>query len=125
MRILVTGATGVIGRRLVSLLCDAGHDVTAAVRSRASAARLSRQGAAVVEVDLFDRSAVQRAVAGHDAVVNLATHIPKPSQILLPWAWTENDRLRRVASAAIVDACLASDVSRFIQESFAPVYPDR
>ncbi|HEX7779989.1 MAG TPA: NAD(P)-dependent oxidoreductase [Vicinamibacterales bacterium] len=125
MRILVTGATGVIGRRLVPLLCDAGHNVTAAVRSRARAGRLSRQGAAVAEVDLFDRSAVQRAVAGHDAVVNLATHIPKPSRILLPWAWSENDRLRRAASAALVDACLASDVSRFIQESFAPVYPDR
>ena len=124
MRIFVTGATGVVGRRLVPLLCDAGHDVTAGVRSAASGA-IGRQGAAIVEVELFDRRAMERAVGGHDVVVNLATRIPKPSRLLLPWAWRENDRLRRVASATLVNACLAAGVPRFIQESFAPVYPDR
>ena len=56
--------------------------------------------------------------------VNLATHIPDPSRMFLPWAWRENDRLRRVASAILVDASLASTVGRFVQESFAPVYRD-
>ncbi|HLS93909.1 MAG TPA: NAD(P)H-binding protein, partial [Microbacterium sp.] len=32
-RVLVTGATGYIGGRLVPLLLDAGHDVTVFVRS--------------------------------------------------------------------------------------------
>jgi nucleoside-diphosphate-sugar epimerase len=44
--------------------------------------------------------------------------------MFLPWAWRENDRLRRVASAILVDASLTSTVGRFVQESFAPVYPD-
>lgn len=123
MKILVTGATGVVGRRLVPLLCRAGHDVSGVARSAVGRAQLERQGATAMDVDLFDPDAVRRAVAGHDAVANLATHIPPSTmQMLMPWAWRENDRLRRVASATIVDACLAARVSRFIQESFAPVY---
>ena len=125
MKILVTGATGVIGRRLIRRLHEAGHEVTAAVRSRARAAELMRQGAAIVTLDLFDRRQVERAIAGHDVVVNLATRIPKLSRIFLPWAWRETDRLRTLASAVLVDAALESGVSRFVQESFAPVYPDR
>jgi 2-alkyl-3-oxoalkanoate reductase len=124
MRIFLTGATGVIGRRLVPLLREAGHHVTAVARWRGAHAQLERHGATAVAVDLFEPGAVRRAVAGHDAVVNLATHIPDPSRMFLPWAWRENDRLRREASAVLSDACVASDVTRFIQESFAPVYPD-
>jgi 2-alkyl-3-oxoalkanoate reductase len=124
MNILVTGATGVVGRRLVPLLRDAGHAVTAVARSPAGRAQVAGDGATALELDLFDAGGVRRAVAGHDAVVNLATHIPPPSRILLPWAWTENDRLRRDASAIIADACMAADVPRLVQESFAPVYPD-
>jgi nucleoside-diphosphate-sugar epimerase len=125
MKILVTGATGVVGRRLVPLLRAAAHDVTAVARSAHGRAQLDRQGARVVEIELFDPAAVRRAVAGHDAVLNLATRIPHPSRMLLPWAWRENDRLRGVAAAIIAEACLAEGVPRLVQESFAPVYPDR
>jgi nucleoside-diphosphate-sugar epimerase len=125
MNILLTGSTGVVGRRLVPLLRRADHDVTAVTRSAASRRRLEGQGVRTVELDLFDASAVERAVAGRDAVVNLATHIPNSSlQMFLPWAWRENDRLRRTASRIIAHACIAAGVSRLIQESFAPVYPD-
>jgi nucleoside-diphosphate-sugar epimerase len=125
MKIFVTGATGVIGRRLVALLRHADHDVTGVARSAKSRAQLERQGATAINVDLFDAQAVARAVAGHDVVVNLATHIPASSaQMFLPWKWRENDRIRKVASSTLVDACLASSVMQFVQESFAPVYPD-
>lgn len=125
MRILVTGATGVVGRRAVPLLIAAGHSVTAAGRSAERLAELGRAGASVLPLDLFDREAVQRAVRGHDAVVNLATHMP-PSTMrgLLPGAWRENDRVRREGSAILVDAALENGVARFVQESFAPVYAD-
>ncbi|WP_461306625.1 NAD-dependent epimerase/dehydratase family protein, partial [Albidovulum sp.] len=39
-RVLVTGASGFIGRRLVAALRDAGAEVTALTRSRAAAAAL-------------------------------------------------------------------------------------
>jgi 2-alkyl-3-oxoalkanoate reductase len=125
MKIFLTGATGVIGRRLVPILGAAGQRITAVARSPIARTHLQRQGVATVEVDLFDSAAVRRAVAGHDVVVNLVTHIPRsPLQMFLPSAWRENDRLRRVASATLVDAALAAGVTRFVQESFAPVYPD-
>src|SRR5262249_14894481 len=59
-------------------------------------------------------------------VINLATHMPSTgTRMFLPGAWSENDRIRRNGSAALVDSALNSGVKRFIQESFAPVYPDR
>lgn len=126
MKVFVTGATGVVGCRAVPLLLKAGHEVSAAVRSAERGAPLARLGARPLVVDLFDRPALERALAGHDAVVNLATHMPGSMlRSLLPGAWRENDRLRRDASRLLVDAALARGVGRFVQESFAPVYPDR
>jgi nucleoside-diphosphate-sugar epimerase len=126
MRILVTGSTGVVGRRLIPLLLRAGYRVTAVARSPASRQGLQREGAVAIELDLFDRGAVNRAVQGHDTVINLATHMPSSTTKMF-WRrnWRENDRLRREASATLVDAALAGGATRFIQESFAPVYPDR
>ena len=125
MRIFLTGATGVLGRRALPLLTGAGHSVTAVARRPQSRADLAREGASPIELDLFDVDAVGKAVAGHDAVVNLATHLPAGFRAFLPGAWKENDRIRRVVSANLVDAALAGGAARFIQESFAPVYPDR
>jgi nucleoside-diphosphate-sugar epimerase len=125
MKILLTGATGVVGRRVVPLLLEAGHDVTGVVHSRSGRAELAHQGVTTLDLDLFDAEAARRALDGHEAVVNLATRIPRsPLQMFLPWAWRENDRLRRVASATLVGAAAAVGVPRFVQESFAPVYPD-
>lgn len=125
MRIFITGATGVIGSRAVPLLLQAGHTVTAASRSEHNREALRRAGAAPVNVDLFDVNSVRRVIAGHDAVINLATHIPSSAvKIMIRWAWRTNDRIRREASAAIATAAIAEGVGRMIQESFALIYPD-
>lgn len=124
MKILVTGATGVIGRRVVPLLLRRGDAVTAAGRSLERLTPLTRAGADPITLDLFDEDAVGRAMGGHDAVINLATSIPPSSRALLPGAWRATARMRRVASRVLVDAALASGVKRFVQESFAPIYAD-
>ena len=105
----------------------AGHDVTAMLHSRrGSAEAVERSGAKTVTADLLDFDSLLRAVDGQEAVINLATHIP-PSTFLmfLPAAWHENDRVRRDGSANLAKAAAQVGARRFVQESFAPVYPDR
>jgi len=125
MRIFVAGATGVIGRRLVPLLVEAGAEVTGIARSSAKRAQLKRQGAKPVSVSMFDPAALQEAVAGHTIVINMATHIPSGAKALLPGAFDENIRLRREASQYLALAAIEARAHRFVQESFAPAYPDR
>jgi len=124
LRIFVAGATGVVGRRAVPLLVAAGHRVTAVARTPEKRAELERMGAAAVYVDLFAPDSVRSAVAGHDVVINLATSIPPSSRAFLPGAWRKNDRVRSTVPASLVAGALAGSVQRFIQESFAPVYPN-
>ena len=55
MRLFVTGATGVVGRRAVPLLLSQGHSVTAGVRQAASRVSVvARKDLDYVPVDLFD-----------------------------------------------------------------------
>jgi nucleoside-diphosphate-sugar epimerase len=125
MRIFVAGATGVIGRRLIPLLVDAGSEVTAVARSQAKSDQLKKQGATPISVDLFDANAVRDAIAGHNTVINVATHIPSGLRAMMPGAFSENIRIRREASKNLANAAIAARAQRFVQESFAPAYPDR
>jgi len=125
VKTFITGATGVIGRKVVPRLIRAGHGVTAIGRSPESRRALEAAGARAVDVSLFDAAGLARAVAGHDTVVNLATHMPSSIwKMFLPGAWRENDRIRREGSANLVNAAIATHATRFIQESFAPIYAD-
>ena len=124
MRVFVAGATGVLGWRAVRELIATGHEVSAVARSDEKAALLEGLGARPVSVDLFDPAAVAGAVAGHQAVCNLATQIPDASRAMLPGAWATNDRLRTEASRNLAEAALATGAERFVQESVSFLYPD-
>jgi nucleoside-diphosphate-sugar epimerase len=124
VKTFVAGATGVLGRRVVRLLVTAGHDVSALARSDESATLLRRLGATPVRAQLFDPDALRGAVAGHEVVCNLATHIPPTSKMALPRAWAENDRIRTEGSKNLVEAVLAGGTPRYVQESIALVYRD-
>jgi len=64
-----------------------------------------------VRASLFDPDALARAVAGHDAVVNLATHIPAGAAAIRARAWREDDRIRTDGSRVLVDAALQHRVA--------------
>ena len=70
MRILVTGATGYIGGRLVPRLLEAGHSVRAFARD---SARLRGRfgGIEIAEGDVFDRESIVRAMQGIDVAYYL------------------------------------------------------
>jgi nucleoside-diphosphate-sugar epimerase len=125
-RILVTGATGVIGKLVVPQLVALGHEVTGVARTPDKRRRLEESGARAVELDLFDPAQVRQAVSGAEVIVNLATAVPRGMRMFLRSGWRSMDRIRREVSANLVGAALAgATVQRLIQESFAPVYADR
>jgi nucleoside-diphosphate-sugar epimerase len=122
--IVITGSTGVIGRRAVREVLAAGHRVTGVTRSARGRERLESLGARAVDADVFDEASLRRAFEGADAVVNLLTHVPSADRMGDPSAWEENDRVRTEASAAIARAAQAAGVQRLVQESIAFVYAD-
>ncbi|HVM53188.1 MAG TPA: NAD-dependent epimerase/dehydratase family protein [Acidimicrobiales bacterium] len=124
MKVFVAGATGVLGRRAVRDLVAAGHAVTGIARSEEKAALLRSLGATPVRLDLFDAEAARAAVAGHDAVLNLATHVPPPAQATRRAAWHEHERIRSDGARILVDAALAAGATVYVQESLAFVYED-
>ncbi len=78
MRVLLTGATGFLGRRVAELLVVGGHDVVAIGRSALdrSAPHVPR----FIKVDLVDAGDVRRAAedAGEvDSIIHLAAMVPK------------------------------------------------
>ncbi|MGQ4383931.1 NAD(P)-dependent oxidoreductase [Streptomyces sp. SAS_270] len=68
MRIVVFGAGGPTGRQLVEQALDAGHEVTAVTRR--PQLFTARDGLTVADADATDADAVERVVAGSDAVVS-------------------------------------------------------
>ena len=124
MKVLVTGATGVLGRRSLPQLVKAGHAVSALARTKEKADLVRAVGATPVGVNLFDRAQLVRAVDGQECVINLATTIPPPSRAMPASAWAENNRIRSEASRRLVEASLTAGVVRFLQESIAFMYAD-
>lgn len=107
MRILVTGASGVLGRQAIPRLEAAGHDVRAPGRT---------------ELDLFDPAALAAAVDGVGAILHLATRIPV-DRMDDREAWRDNDRLRSEASRLLVDAALAAGTTTYVQPTVPFLYP--
>lgn len=109
-KVLITGATGFIGGRLVEkLILYHGADVRALVRNFAHAARIARFRLEMVGGDIADADAVDRAVAGCDAVFHCAHDLQNAQRNL--------DGVRVLA-----EACLRHGVRRFVHVSTISVY---
>lgn len=76
--VLVTGASGYVGRRLVARLLRQGRPVRALVRSRADAEELLAAGAQPVSGSVLDPKAARRAVEGVGTVVHLVGALVAP-----------------------------------------------
>ena len=104
MNLAVFGATGGVGREVVTQALDAGHHVTAYVRNPAKL-DLTHPNLTVIAGELTDRDAVQRAVHGSDAVISAlgpSLHRKATGMPLVDGTRT------------IVDVMLAEGVERYI-----------
>jgi nucleoside-diphosphate-sugar epimerase len=125
MKIFLAGAGGVIGRRLVPLLRDAGHSVVGTTRSPDRAEALRILGATPAIVDAFDAAAVRQAVtaAAPDAIIHQLTDLPSmPGTPGFADSLVRNSRLRVEGTRNLVDAAKAAGVARFVAQSIAFVY---
>jgi nucleoside-diphosphate-sugar epimerase len=116
MRAFVTGASGVLGRRVTRELVARGHEVVGAVRSGRGAGAVSAAGGTAVEVDLFDADALARAAEGAEVVIHGATSIPLAGARSAR-AWETNDRLRREGTHALARAAGLVGARRYLQQS--------
>ncbi|MCZ2815966.1 NAD-dependent epimerase/dehydratase family protein [Modestobacter sp. VKM Ac-2984] len=105
MRVLVTGASGMLGRATVQGLLDRGEEVT--VLQRRPAGLPCRE----VRGDVADPAVVGRAVAGQDAVLHLAAKVDVTGR------WAEYARANVEGTRTVVDACRRAGVGRLVHVS--------
>src|SRR5512133_1361584 len=72
MRVLVTGATGLVGGAVARELAARGHAVRILARPTSDASNLADVPVEIVRGDVLDASAVRRALEGCEAVVHTA-----------------------------------------------------
>ncbi len=124
MKILFTGATGVLGRAAIPVLVAAGHEVHAVARSTQAEGWLRGEGARPLRIDLFDRVDLASKLAGIDTVVHYATAIPPITLMADRSSWDTNDRLRSEATSLLVNGAIEAGVTRFLQQSITLFYAD-
>lgn len=105
MKVLVTGASGALGRTVADTLADRGDTVTVLQR------RPSGTGHAEVLADVADAPAVAAAVRGHDAVVHLAARVG------ITGRWPEFERSNVTGTRTVLAACRAAGVGRLVHVS--------
>lgn len=109
--ILVCGATGALGSRIVRGLAEAGIQTRALVRPDSDATALEALGVEVVRADLRDRQSLEPAVAGIATIVSTANSIGRR------FAGERNLSMQAVDDegyAALIHAAEQAAVGRFI-----------
>ena len=121
MKILVVGASGAIGSRLVPRLFARGHEVIGTARSRERAERVRALGAEAVTLDALDAWAVREAVAAArpDAIVHQATALADFDLRRFADTFALTNRLRTEGTGHLIEAARAAGVERFVAQSYA------
>jgi uncharacterized protein YbjT (DUF2867 family) len=118
-RVLVAGATGKTGRRVLAQLADAPVTVRAMTRSQDRVDWLAARGADEVTVgDLLDPAHVRTAVTDVDAVLTCVGSTPLQ-------VWTADEHVDGRGNTNLVEAAAAADVSTVVMLSSLGACGDR
>jgi nucleoside-diphosphate-sugar epimerase len=125
MKILVAGASGVVGQRLCRLLIADGHRVAGTTRSAGKAAGLEALGVTPLIIDVFDAAALTEAVvqACPEVVIHQLTDLPDgldPAQ--MADARIRNTRIRDEGTRNLIAAAVVAGAKRLIAQSIAFAY---
>jgi nucleoside-diphosphate-sugar epimerase len=122
MKVFVAGATGAIGKRLIPLLVEAGHQVFGMTRSSYKSEQIRASGATPVVADALDREAVRRAVCGAapDVIVHELTAIPDKLDIRrFDQVFATTNRLRTEGLDYLLAAAQEAGCRRIVAQSYA------
>jgi nucleoside-diphosphate-sugar epimerase len=122
MRVLVVGASGAIGVRLVPQLIDHGHTVVGTCHSPKNGDRLRALGAEPVVLDALDALTVRETVARvePDAIIHQATALADaPVSRSADRTFAQTNRLRTEGTDNLLAAAREAGVRRFVAQSFA------
>jgi 2-alkyl-3-oxoalkanoate reductase len=121
MRVLVAGANGAVGRRLVPMLVARGHEVIGTTSSPKGIDAVRALGAEPVVMDGLDAAAVSEAVgrARPDAIIHEMTALSGSPDFRHFDRWfAMTNRLRTEGIEHLLAAARASGVRRFVAQSF-------
>lgn len=124
MKILLAGATGAIGRPLLPLLTEAGHEVVGTTRSEAKAAGVREAGAEAAVVNAMDAEALREVVvaAEPEVVINELTALPDALDFRDREALAATNALRREAGPSLARIAAEVGAKRLISQSVAFFY---
>jgi nucleoside-diphosphate-sugar epimerase len=122
MKVFVAGATGAIGKQLVPMLVERGHEVTGLSRTPAKQDLIRQLGARPAVADALDPEAVGQAVAEAEpeVVIHQLTSIATGSfSRSLDKQFAQTNILRTEGTDHLLAAAKAAGARRFIAQSFA------
>ena len=121
MRVLIAGASGAIGIRLIPMLVSAGHQVTGLIRSPSKAEPLRQAGATPVVVDALDRPALREAVlsAQPEVAVHEMTALANASDLRhFDRVFAQTNRLRTEGLDHLLAAAREAGARRVVAQSY-------
>ena len=122
LTIFIAGASGAIGRPLVSRLLTDGHSVIGMTRSQERAAKLEKLGAKPMIGNALDETSVKGAIhcSKPDVVIEMLTSLPKEyTPQTMKEAAALNTQLRLKGGANLQSAAESTGVKRYILQSSA------
>ncbi|MDN5851921.1 MAG: NAD(P)-dependent oxidoreductase [Actinomycetia bacterium] len=122
MRVFVAGATGAVGRPLVRMLADTGHDVVGTTSTPANRDVITELGATAVVMDGLDPASVRTAVleSNPDVVIHQLTALKTMTGNMRKFdaEFAVTSRLRTEGTDSLLAAARESGAKRFIAQSF-------